>query len=155
MFRSELPIHSLSPVQFSFGANMAPASSRPNAFCILGVNCDSTDDDVKAQWRKLALEFHPDKGGDREKMEQLIYAKQELLLPDGRVRELNRTRPAAPDTVVQIRGLSTHPQLNGKHGIAGKWNGLRLEVHMTDGTKTVRPEKVLALPHGTLKYINT
>ena len=54
-------------------------ASSPNAFFVLGVTFDSSDEEVNAQFKKLALLIHPDKGGTAEEMHQLSNAKAPLL----------------------------------------------------------------------------
>ena len=50
-----------------------PGSSTP--YEILGVTPGAPMDEVKAAWRRLVREHHPDRGGDRERFElvQLAY----------------------------------------------------------------------------------
>lgn len=121
-------------------------SLRPNAFLLLGVTSDASDEEVKTAYKKTALVQHPDKGGDAEVMQQLTEAKHDLLSPGGRQRELERTRPVATRSRVRLIGLTNKIFLNGQQGTVGKWNGLRLQVHLPLGTKAVRPENVLVLP---------
>ena len=45
-----------------------------NPYKILGVNQDATQDEIKKAFRKLALKYHPDKGGDEEKFKQVNQA---------------------------------------------------------------------------------
>ena len=87
--------------------------AQPNAFLLLGVASDASDEEVKAAYRKLALRYHPDRGGDAALFVQLTQAKCVLLSPEGRVRELQRTRPAEPNARVQIFGLTKNSLLNG------------------------------------------
>ena len=114
-------------------------SLRPNAFLLLGVTSDASDEEVKTAYKKTALVQHPDKGGDAEVMQQLTEAKHDLLSPGGRQRELERTRPVATRSRVRLIGLTNKIFLNGQQGTVGKWNGLRLQVHLPLGTKAVRP----------------
>tara|TARA_Y100000310_G_scaffold155358_1_gene154829 strand:+ start:245 stop:892 length:648 start_codon:yes stop_codon:yes gene_type:complete len=45
-----------------------------NPYKILGVDKDATQDEIKKAFRKLALKYHPDKGGDEEKFKQVNQA---------------------------------------------------------------------------------
>ena len=40
----------------------------------LGVPKSATDDDIKRAYRKLASQHHPDKGGDKNKFQELQAA---------------------------------------------------------------------------------
>jgi hypothetical protein len=60
--------------QYLFG------NSIPNeSFAILGLDNSASEDDVKSAYKKLALEHHPDKGGDEEKFKQIIIAKDKCI----------------------------------------------------------------------------
>lgn len=45
-----------------------------NYYDILGVNETATPDEIKKTYRKLAMEHHPDKGGDEEKFKKISEA---------------------------------------------------------------------------------
>lgn len=45
-----------------------------NYYNILGVNENATSDEIKKSYRKLAMEHHPDKGGDEETFKKLSEA---------------------------------------------------------------------------------
>jgi len=45
---------------------------------VLGVAADATDEEVKAAYRKAALEHHPDKGGDAERFREVQEAYEAL-----------------------------------------------------------------------------
>lgn len=51
---------------------------------ILGVSKSASDDDVKKSYRKLAQQYHPDKGGDQEKFKEINEAYQTLSDQDKR-----------------------------------------------------------------------
>lgn len=50
-----------------------------NAYQVLGVQPNATDEEIKAAWKKLALQNHPDRGGSHGKMVDINNAKTRLL----------------------------------------------------------------------------
>lgn len=59
-----------------------------NPFTVLGLPVTATDAEIKARYRKLAFDLHPDRTGDdkakAEKMTQVNWAYAELSDPDKR-----------------------------------------------------------------------
>jgi len=51
---------------------------------ILGIKPDASQQTIKKAFRKLAIDLHPDKGGDEEKMSLLNEAYQTLINPEKR-----------------------------------------------------------------------
>lgn len=51
---------------------------------ILGVNRDSSEQEIKAAYRKLAMQHHPDKGGDATKFHEINEAYDTLSNPQKR-----------------------------------------------------------------------
>jgi curved DNA-binding protein CbpA len=49
-----------------------------NPFEILGVSIDATDKDIKKAYIKLSKEHHPDKGGDKERFQEILNAYEVL-----------------------------------------------------------------------------
>jgi len=49
-----------------------------SALAFLGLAPDATDNDVNKMYKKMALELHPDKGGDPEKFQELQEMKERL-----------------------------------------------------------------------------
>ena len=45
-----------------------------NFYQTLGVNENATQDEIKKAYRKLAVEHHPDKGGDENKFKKISEA---------------------------------------------------------------------------------
>lgn len=53
--------------------------ARREALDALGL-CDPVDDDtIKQAWRRLAMQHHPDRGGDGEKLQRINAAVEQLL----------------------------------------------------------------------------
>lgn len=51
----------------------------------LGIAEDASDDDIKKAFRKLAVQHHPDKGGDKAKFQEANEAHQ--VLSDAKKRQ--------------------------------------------------------------------
>ncbi len=49
---------------------------------MLGVSKDSTPDEIKKAYRKLAVKHHPDKGGDPETFKEMSSAYDVLSDPE-------------------------------------------------------------------------
>jgi DnaJ-class molecular chaperone len=54
----------------------------------LGLSRDATDDDIKKAYKRLAMQHHPDRGGDAEAFKKISSAYETLSDPDKR-RELD------------------------------------------------------------------
>lgn len=63
-----------------FTALPAPSATR-DWWDLLGVPKASTPEDIKAAYRRLASQHHPDKGGDPGRMAEINDAYQKALLP--------------------------------------------------------------------------
>lgn len=50
----------------------------PNLLSILGLSQGATLEDIKQRFRELALEFHPDRGGDSEKFIEILDVYKRL-----------------------------------------------------------------------------
>jgi len=46
---------------------------------ILGVSLDASEEEIKRAYRRLALKYHPDRGGDRNKFEEITTAYNILM----------------------------------------------------------------------------
>ena len=49
-----------------------------NSYKILGVEPNSSKDEIKKAYRKLAMKYHPDKGGDQQKFKEITNAYEDL-----------------------------------------------------------------------------
>ena len=48
--------------------------SNPNYYDVLGVQEQATQEEIKKAYRKLAVEHHPDKGGDENRFKEIANA---------------------------------------------------------------------------------
>lgn len=55
-----------------------------NYYSTLGVNKNSSDDEIKTAYRKMAMKFHPDRGGDEKKFKEIEEAYRTLSDPEKR-----------------------------------------------------------------------
>ena len=60
---------------------------------VLGIDRGADDRTVKKMYRKLALEHHPDKGGDPEAFRTAKFAFDRLCTPEGRARASRKSKP--------------------------------------------------------------
>ena len=51
---------------------------------VLGVSKNASDDEIKKAFRKLAVKYHPDRGGDEAKFKEISEAYDTLSNPDKR-----------------------------------------------------------------------
>ena len=61
--------------------NVAPDISGADPYILLGLRRGSTDDEVRAAWKKTALKTHPDKCGDDGTQFRKAKAAYEALVP--------------------------------------------------------------------------
>jgi curved DNA-binding protein CbpA len=62
---------------------------------------NATDEQVKDRYRRLAMEFHPDVGGDEENWKLMSQAKDVLLTVQKKIDEGKRQRIERDITVVE------------------------------------------------------
>jgi hypothetical protein len=82
-------------------------------YSTLGLSSSATDADVKAAYRRLALETHPDKGGDAERFKAVAAAYATLSDPSARAAydaELSRPAdaPYSSPTAAWPRSAAAH-----------------------------------------------
>lgn len=49
------------------------------SFDFMGISTDATEEDIKTKFRELAIKYHPDKGGDKDKFTALLEHKNKCL----------------------------------------------------------------------------
>src|ERR1035438_8527059 len=69
-------------------------------YAVLGVREDADLDTIKDAYRRLAMQFHPDRGGSHEKMLQINEAFHVLINPTARA-EYDRWRANVNDAEAQ------------------------------------------------------
>lgn len=70
--------------------------SAKNFYDVLGVQRNASDEDIKKAFRKLAVKYHPDRGGDENKFKEISEAYDTLSNPDKRKEY---------DTMLQFGGI--------------------------------------------------
>jgi len=63
----------------------------PDYYKILGINKDASQEDIKKAFRTAAIKHHPDKGGDKEKFQEIQEAHEILSNPQKRAEYDNPT----------------------------------------------------------------
>jgi len=81
-----------------------------NYYDILGVQENATQEDIKKSYRKLAMEHHPDKGGDEEKFKKISEAYDTLGDDDKRSKYNNQRRNPFEDFFRGHHRQSTAPE---------------------------------------------
>ena len=61
-----------------------PPSKGESLYEVLGVERNASDRDLRTAYRRLALEHHPDQGGDEATMARLNHARDVLCDPAAR-----------------------------------------------------------------------
>jgi DnaJ-domain-containing protein 1 len=68
--------HNANPVR--------PIVARQQALTILGLPPNATQQQIKQRYRKLAKQYHPDRGGDQRQMQRIIAAYELLTKEQAR-----------------------------------------------------------------------
>jgi hypothetical protein len=63
----------------SFWKRLEGIDDREAALDTLGLEDPVTDETIKTTWRRLAMEHHPDRGGDKERLQAINAAVDQLL----------------------------------------------------------------------------
>jgi hypothetical protein len=118
-----------------------------NNYDILGILEDSTAKEIRDGFRRLALQFHSDKGGDIEKFIKIKEAYEDLKIgkkyPDTDVEKLRKSRVYTGDSEENIRRRNQilGQELSKEMQTAQKWatelNRSNLTASRLFGSKTL------------------
>ena len=118
-----------------------------NNYDILGILEDSTVKEIRDGFRRLALQFHSDKGGDIEKFIKIKEAYEDLKIgkkyPDTDVEKLRKSRVYTGDSEENIRRKNQilGQELSKEMQTAQKWatelNRSNLTASRLFGSKTL------------------
>ena len=87
------------------GKTIAMQGTNPQAFSVLGLLPSASAIEIKRTYRTLVKEHHPDKGGDRDRFEQIVSAYRILV---GLTRQSNEDLDP-PESPAPKRRTSTEP----------------------------------------------
>eukprot|EP00004_Rigifila_ramosa_P000933 TRINITY_DN10936_c0_g1_i1.p1 TRINITY_DN10936_c0_g1~~TRINITY_DN10936_c0_g1_i1.p1 ORF type:complete len:589 (-),score=74.14 TRINITY_DN10936_c0_g1_i1:14-1666(-) len=73
------------PQQTSSTAKQPPAASF-SLYTVMGLTQTATEDEIRRAYKKLAMRYHPDKGGEEKKFKELCTAYE--ILSDSRKKEI-------------------------------------------------------------------
>ena len=90
-------------------------SGEKNLYEILGVSRDASDDDIKKAFRKLAVKYHPDAGGDAETFKKISQAYDVLSDPKKR---------AEYDQVLKYGAFGGRPGAGATAGAGMDWQSI-------------------------------
>lgn len=70
--------------QFHQQREEQPKSQETELYDVLGLTKEASSEDIKKAFRKLAVKYHPDRGGDAEKFKEINAAHEVLSDPEKR-----------------------------------------------------------------------
>jgi hypothetical protein len=71
--------HDVCELIASFWKRLGASDNREAALATLGLEDPVTDETIKMTWRRLAMEYHPDRGGDKARLQAINAAVDQLL----------------------------------------------------------------------------
>ena len=112
-----------------FNQSMNQKIDNESFYKILGVNKNASSKDIKKAYHKLAVQHHPDKGGDPDKFKELTKAF-ETLSDDNKRRNYDQFGEGNGD---QPNQGDIFGQMFGNQGMQQnkKGNNIKCEVHLT------------------------
>lgn len=117
-----------------------------NYYQTLGVDRNATPDEIKRAYRKLASQHHPDKGGDKNKFQEIEQAYRTLSDPNTRTQYDNPQQPFSGmggpgfnfESIFDIFGARfQHPQQHRQQQRAMMSLWITLRDAVVGGRKTV------------------
>lgn len=117
---------------------------------ILGISKDASEEDIKKAYRKLAMEHHPDRGGDEEKFKEIKSAYEALTDPQPEPHDSYNHSGNSMDDV--LRAFHAHmqaqlvPRITINVKLNDAFNGGKLNLRIFD--RIVPYALKAGLPHG-------
>ncbi|NDC95323.1 J domain-containing protein [bacterium] len=96
---------------------------------VLGVSKTASDMDIKQAYRKLAKQYHPDKGGDKQKFQRIQEAYETLSDPTKKQKYDN---PSQPNFHFQFNSPQPQPQPQSQQPVKKKNHTYTLNVSLND-----------------------
>lgn len=127
-----------------------------NYYTVLGVKPTATSEEIKTAYRKLAIQHHPDQGGDAEKFKQVTEAYDVLKDPHKRAafdHRSTRIHINAGDVFEDLHQAFAFKQRQAQQRRNKNLSievELNLEETLTDVSKTVSIKHV----NGNRKFVN-
>ena len=105
-----------------------------NFYDVLGVQRNASEDDIRKAFRKLAVKYHPDNGGDEEKFKEISEAYETLSNPDKR-KEYDQLLMfgGIPGAGAAGAGGRTYTYTGGAGAGAGGWGDIFDSIFRGDG----------------------
>jgi molecular chaperone DnaJ len=76
---------------------------------ILGVDSNTTKEEVKKKFRKLSMQYHPDRGGDARKFNDILEAYKFITTVNGAVDKIDNNKKAADEFFKAMFGSKYGP----------------------------------------------
>ncbi|MFC2647660.1 MAG: DnaJ C-terminal domain-containing protein [Coriobacteriaceae bacterium] len=109
-------------------------ANKRNFYDVLGVKQNATQDEIQKAFRKLAVKYHPDNGGDEQKFKELSEAYETLHDPDKR-REYDQMLMfgGIPGSDFGGSGGRNRTYTYTTNGVGVDWNDIFNNIRSGDG----------------------
>lgn len=111
-----------------------------NNYQILGIHDGASEKEIQMAFRRLALQYHSDRGGDEEKFKRIRQAYEDLKIgkkyPDTDIEKQKKSKVFSGDDEEDIRRRNKilAKELSREMKVAGEWSGA-LNRANTTGTR--------------------